>query len=505
MTILEPIFFQKRSRVAAGAGDTPITYGRLCDDIDSMAHWLLGTHGLSPGDRVTLHVGNPGNPDYWDWIMHLGAIRAGLAQSTGGLPPAIAATGKLGPYAAAIGMVDKLGKGANPAKRIPFAPAASAPLARQIAIDDRQHNLEGLEQHSSRLLSTSGTTGRPKVIRWDHTLFAGRLDQVRAIGDIGRDTVLLTLLGLITTTGLRYPLAAWQIGATVLLPSIGEEKTDMVGAADTCTFLATSPFRMQDFLRHVPGEWAGKETRLIELFGGRVPPLLREQCLSRCCSTLRMSYGATEVGRVAAGDTSLVDRNPGAVGMIEPGVTVEIVDPQGAPRPAGEPGIVRMKSAYMVDGYIGQPPVRGANTPFRDGWFYPGDIGILYEDGLFAITGRNSEAINISGAKLSPIVLEERLGELPEIQDVCVVAMQLDQGDVLTAAVVCAHDVDLVALRQKMAGLVPRQFPFMVAKVEKIPRNAMGRIPRTAVARMLTRKAKENIARRSGLQGTAGN
>ena len=77
MAILEPIYSHVRDRIAVRAGQSLITYGRLTDDVDSMAYWLLG-QGLTPGDRVTLHPGNLANTSYWDWIMHLGAIRAGL-------------------------------------------------------------------------------------------------------------------------------------------------------------------------------------------------------------------------------------------------------------------------------------------------------------------------------------------------------------------------------------------------------------------------------------------
>ena len=223
---------------------------------------------------------------------------------------------------------------------------------------------------------------------------------------------------------------------------------------------------------------------------------MRDETLARCCATLRMSYGATEVGRVAAGETSLVDRHTGAVGFVEPGITVEIVDRKGNARPAGETGIVRMKSDFMCEGYVGQPAQQGPRASLRDGWFYPGDFGVLFEDGLFAIAGRLSETLNVSGAKLSPLVLEERISKLPEVTDVCAVTLQLDQADVLAIAVACADKVDLSALRKRIAPLVPRQFPLAVLRVPEIPRNAMGRIPRQAFAKALTEQAKENFRAR---------
>jgi len=249
---------------------------------------------------------------------------------------------------------------------------------------------------------------------------------------------------------------------------------------DNATFIAASPFRMQALLNQVPGAWANKERRVIELFGGRVPPAMHDETLARCCDTLKMSYGATEVGRVAAGDTALIERHPGAVGLVEPGVTVEIVDRNGNPRPAGSEGIVRLKSDCMCHEYLGADA--GQQSPFRDGWFYPGDIGVLFEDGLFAMAGRLTETINLSGAKFSPVVLEQRISTLPEVQDVCVMALNTRQTDVLAVAVVCGDDVDLAALRQKMQGHLPNQFPLLVVRVPRIPRNGMGRIPRQQFA-----------------------
>ena len=256
MAILAPLYAHPRDRVAALVGVETIAYGRLCDDIDAMARWLLAG-GLRPGDRVTLHSQAIANPAYWDWIMHLGALRAGLAQSTGPMPPAVAASGAIGPYAAAVGKLGGLGAGANPARRMKFVPQGSKPLAERIELAGQSQPLDGLEAKALRLLSTSGTTGQPKVVVWDAELFEARLRQVREIGDLTPDTVLLTLLGLITTTGLRYPLAAWQIGATVLLKSFGGEASEFAPLAGASTSLATSPFRMREILALVPGDWPG--------------------------------------------------------------------------------------------------------------------------------------------------------------------------------------------------------------------------------------------------------
>ena len=39
-------------------------------------------------------------------------------------------------------------------------------------------------------------------------------------------------------------------------------------------------------------------------------------------------------------------------------------------------------------------------------WFYPGDQGILYRNGLLAITGRVNEIINRGGLKVAPDAID---------------------------------------------------------------------------------------------------
>jgi hypothetical protein len=45
-----------------------------------------------------------------------------------------------------------------------------------------------------------------------------------------------------------------------------------------------------------------------------------------------------------------------------------------------------------------------------------------------------------------------------------------------------------------MRPLLPRQFPFLLVTLPRIPRNAMGRIPRTAVAKKIAAQVKQRAA-----------
>ena len=53
------------------------------------------------------------------------------------------------------------------------------------------------------------------------------------------------------------------------------------------------------------------------------------------------------------------------------------------------------------------------SSHFADGYFYPGDIGRLFDDGLLAIEGRIGDTFNVGGWKVNAADLEAKLAFLP--------------------------------------------------------------------------------------------
>lgn len=470
-------------------GDDALTYGRLCGDIDAMANWLSG-NGLEPGMRISIHPSDIGRPGYWDWIAHLGAIRAGLVHSTGSLAAGAAVRTALGPNQAAVGWLGnwKPHRGFS-GKQLAFAPETLAPLAEQLGISMDDKPLETVEEHAGRVLKTSGTTGNPKLVLWDSSMIAARLAQIREIDELGPSTCLLPLLGFPTTAGFRYPLAVWQAGGSVILPADGDKGSGLVKSMAGSTLVIASPFRFRGFLGQVEGEIPGREGRVLKLFGGRLPPLLRDAARKRVAGTVMTSYGSTETGSVATGDASHVDRHPGSVGFVVKGAEFEVIGKDGKPAERGTVGVVRVKTDVMSDGYAGaaQPQARSS---FRDGWFYPGDLGVIHEDGLIAIAGRMSDTINVSGTKLPALDIENSLAGLSGVEDICALSLPLDSQDLLAIAVVCDKDVDQDYLKSECAAKLPKNLNFVVLRVQRIPRNAMGKVMRSTFARRLAETVK---------------
>lgn len=478
MGIIARILGQNPERIAVEAGGLPVTFARLAADIDAAAARFRAA-GIDEGTTLGLRAGSADNGhDYANWVAHLAAMKLGAAHVSlidrGTIKAAMQAARLdmvVGPFEALVDVPASV-------RRLEFhcGPSVPLPAADGEPVADR-------EASARRLNLTSGTTGRPRLVAWDSALIERRVMQVADGAPVDRETRLFPLLHLRTTAGFRYPLATWASGGLVVLPrarkGIERDREGMPGA----NLLTCSPPQLKERLAAHAGAWPGREDRTILLLGGRLPTAVRDAALARACSRLLISYGSTETGGIAIGDHRLIDRHPGAVGLLRPGVEVEVVGADDVPLPAGEAGLVRARSALMVTrheeaGGGGEP----ASGHFRDGWFYPGDIGRLFEDGMLAIEGRVGDTLNLGGWKVSASDLETKAGALPGVRDVCVLSVPLPEGDLLTFALVCDDGFDIESFRRRARAMLSRSRPFSVVRLPAIPRNAMGKVPRGLVA-----------------------
>src|SRR6267142_3868516 len=134
---------------------------------------------------------------------------------------------------------------------------------------------------------------------------------------------------------------------------------------------------------------------------------LAERVRARMCPNLYYRYGSTEAGNVAFGPASSLLRITGAVGYVVPGATIEITDVAGQYLPAGREGTIRIRASSMARCYLADP---GASAEaFREGFFYPGDLGYLMADGIVVLTGREKTILNLGGHKTRPEIIEDVL------------------------------------------------------------------------------------------------
>jgi len=478
MNIVDPILFQSRVNplVTAicmpGASIASIDYATLARSIHSAARFALKS-GLAPGQTAALFI--------VDTVLHAAVafalMRLGIAT--------VSLTRPQVPKGIAVDAIltDRAALNWQPSDRT--ISIGYDWITSDGAVPDYERLCPDDENKVCRIILTSGSTGESKGVAFTHQNLAARTAHATyAKGPrFAHCARLLCDLGFATSPGFRYALSLLSRGGTIYY--LGPEPTDILQTLDLHQIegMATSPYGLGEFLKFFEADSAF-ETRFDHIIcqGAMLSAELSRRARARMCQNLYTSYGATETTTVAFGPASVTELIPGAVGYVTAGVTIEIVDAQGNLLPPDTDGHVRIRSKHTATEYIGDPQT--SRIHFRDGYFYPGDIGRLRVDGIFIISGREKTALNVGGDTVSPERVEEILMAFAGVQDAAVFATDnaLGIGE-LTAVIVGPLAGREQALRDHCgARLPPSCVPVRLIAVTAIPRGSQGKIERHRLA-----------------------
>jgi acyl-CoA synthetase (AMP-forming)/AMP-acid ligase II len=187
------------------------------------------------------------------------------------------------------------------------------------------------------------------------------------------------------------------------------------------------------------------------------------------------SYAATEFGGGVAGWT-LRDHQKhwrdkrGSVGRANPGAQLRVVDDDGTPVAAGQPGLLEVKPGQL--------------GPSVD-WMRTTDLARIDEDGFLWILGRADQAIIRGGFKVMPDDVRAALESHPAVQGAAVVGRRDDRLGETPVAVVELREAAstdaaelLEYLRMKLARY---EIPTEIVIVDAIPRTPSGKPDLSAI------------------------
>jgi acyl-CoA synthetase (AMP-forming)/AMP-acid ligase II len=182
-----------------------------------------------------------------------------------------------------------------------------------------------------------------------------------------------------------------------------------------------------------------------------------------------------------------LEQAPDSVGRPAFRVDVEVVDENHQRLPAGAVGRLRYRSPASPREYF----IGDGSDAFRDGWFYPGDLACLDEDGYVYLKGRAKDMIIRGGVNIFPGDVEKVLVEHPDVSDAVVVGTpSRELGEDLVAFIVSPRGVTREALtaycRTRLAPYkVPRRMEFL----DELPKNSSGKVLRADLAKLAEGKA----------------
>lgn len=347
------------------------------------------------------------------------------------------------------------------------------------------------------ILYTSGTTSKPKGVVTTHHNIQAQIESLveawewRSSDRIPMFLPLHHIHGIINITGCALWAGAMiEPFARFDLPAI----LDRVRADAYTLFMAVPTIYVKliqalevasDEDRSAVVAGFGK-LRLMVSGSAALPASVHVQWTALTGQQLLERYGMTEIG-MAISNLYKGERRPGSVGAALPGIEVRLKAESGAIITGeDEPGEIQVRGPGVFAAYWNRPEV--STESIDEGWFRTGDMAVL-ERGYYRIMGRLSvDIIKSGGYKLSALEIEATLLEHPQIVECAIVGLPDDTwGEAVSAAVVLRDQgsLDLAALREWCKErLSVYKIPQRLLVVNELPRNAMGKVTKPAVAKL---------------------
>jgi len=457
MNITDPIRRQARLAPDAVAIIHPaasLTIRALDQAIDRIAHHLHA-QGLRPGQRAALDLND--TDDLNGLILALAMARLGVGIARHSLPDEFLSW-----------------RIAQPALGLPGTLTIPPALFTDTTTTDP------LPSHPDpnavfMVFHTSGSTGTPKHAPISHAAMRNWVTQ-RILCMPETTGPLLPLLPVGSIWAMNCALRQLWTGGTLVLSRDPATDIDRHQVVNLVAPINT----MRDLVRHRGSAGPFASLRTAETSGSHLPPALHRQMADHLCPTVWNILAGTECGTIAAAPASLTADTPGCIGYLFPGVQAQAVDDTDQPLPPGTEGTLRYRSDMAATHYLGDPTASA--RAFRDGWFYPGDIGSVLPDGRLILRGRSDERINSGGVKVDARVIEAALCALPGVAEALAFALPDDTGlDMIWAAIVTQVRIDEVILNAHCAQHLGPRAPEVVIQLNDPPRTQYGKLDRPRI------------------------
>jgi long-chain acyl-CoA synthetase len=481
----------------SGVLQDQITYAELVARMNRVSHASRSHWGLKPGDCVAIAALN--SIDFIALTCGMGAIGVTVAKPNPKLAIreilAICADADVQVLLCEPHIAEAVREKGTQSMRV-CAVGEELNNILSDADDAPPKNADLADENSVFVMPyTSGTTGEPKGVCVTHrsrslTFFGMGVEY----GCYGPEDRFLGLAPLCHGAGFSFNIAPLYFGGSLdLYAKFDPEQTlEHIGRGDV-TGIFLVPTHFQAF-------FALDEVALSKSRGHKLKSIISNaapltQSIKECIvehfgeGLLHECYGSTEAGIVTSMRPADQLRKIQCVGRPFINTSIRIVGDDGEDVVQGEVGELFSRSPYLFAGYRERP--EETQKSMRDGWVSAGDLARQDEEGFYYIVGRKKEMIISGGINIYPREVESVLEEHPSIAESAVVGMPDEYwGERIVAAITLAkgaNELDETILTDWCVDRIGNQkVPKQFVLLEAFPRNAMGKVLKSEIAKFLT-------------------
>lgn len=471
------------------------TYAELDAAANRLAHGLIAA-GIKPGDRVAILMRHDG-PQI---AAMLAALKAAailvvlnrtdppgrLREVVGATEPSLIVTdADSGRLAAQVWGRDDGGV-------MSFDPQTLSGPAHDPAI-------EVSPSATAVLIYTSGSSGRPKVVRQTHRFVLHNALRHTVTQRLHPDERIALLASLSGAQGMGTAWSALANGAILFLhPTMEQGVADLASWINEhrVTIYVSASSVHRHFMRTLDDGASFPTVRLVQITSEWATAddfRTFQRYFVPGCEFIH-GLGSSETGnvtrlRLVHGDVVADGRL--SIGQPSEGMQVLIVDEAGNPVAPGEAGEMMVRSRFLTGGYwrdnalteqrFSTDPATGLMT------YRGGDLARVNARGLLEFMGRKDAAVKVGGFYVDPAEVEEALLRLPGVERAAVVPRSRPNGEAVLAAYVQFRDRQgrsADAVRRALQAILPRYMvPPIIQLPDTIPLTPQGKIDRERLKR----------------------
>ena len=360
------------------------------------------------------------------------------------------------------------------------------------------------------LCYTSGTTGNPKGVEYEHrsqyihTLVQCLTDSM----SLSATDSILEIVPMFHAMGWGLPWSALMLGCKQVMPHrfMNNERLLHLLESEQVTMSAGVPTIWQGvkgLLEANPGGHDLSHLQRLTCGGSAPPPSLIRWYWDTLGVEMIQGWGMTETSPLATLSRRVMKRshlqlsedaqfeNVAKAGQLMPGIELEIFDDEFKPLPHdGETvGEILIRGPWICSEYYQNPQPE----KFHGDWLITGDVGKIDPEEYLIISDRSKDLVKSGGEWISSVDLENHIVAMPGVSQACVVAQphpKWDERPVALVILVEGSNVTRELILEHCAEIFAKwQLPDDVVFVDEIPHTATGKISKLSLRKMLDDRA----------------
>jgi fatty-acyl-CoA synthase len=349
------------------------------------------------------------------------------------------------------------------------------------------------ERDPCMLCYTSGTTGHPKGVLYEHrsTMLHAVTGLQPSIFDFDARSVMLPVVPMFHAASWGLPWAGAAAGVKFVFSAVNDPVVLChLMQAERVTHSAGVPTVWLGMFAHMDSSGETLPDLRHAIIGGSAAPRFMIERLMKMGVNVAHAWGMTEtspIGTTGARTFDWDDRSfdeqvgiKQMQGRVPFGVELRIVDLDGSgtvlPRDGESSGALQVRGPWVLKRYFRAEE----DAVDKDGWFDTGDVGILHPDGTLQLTDRTKDVIKSGGEWISSVELETAAVGHPAIAEAAAIGIAHPKWDERPILVCVAKEGCEVSADEVMTHLQDKVakwwLPDAIEFVDEIPHTGTGKI-----------------------------